>query len=191
MENQTTNNAPVLPLAAQMIPGAPIAAPVPPAPVQAAPEAVPAATPAAEPAPVASNPAPAAASVTPGFAPASAPVAPAQTNVINYGKYKNYTEHDLLVALIKQQKHTSRRTLLVAIPMIIIALVFIVSAVIIVPKVSDLLTTAEVTLDEANSLIEDSADSLDRISNIDVNGFNQAVRDLNNAVTAIKQAFGY
>ena len=75
--------------------------------------------------------------------------------------------------------------------MIIIALVFIVSAVIIVPKVSDLLTTAEVTLDEANSLIEDSADSLDRISNIDVNGFNQAVRDLNNAVTAIKQAFGY
>ena len=191
MENQTTNNAPVLPLAAQTIPGAPIAAPVPPAPVQAAPEAVPAATPAAEPAPVASNPAPAAASVTPGFAPASAPVAPAQTNVINYGKYKNYTEHDLLVALIKQQKHTSRRTLLVAIPMIIIALVFIVSAVIIVPKVSDLLTTAEVTLDEANSLIEDSADSLDRISNIDVNGFNQAVRDLNNAVTAIKQAFGY
>lgn len=169
------------------------------------------------------------AETTPAPAPAPAPaeaaapisdntkaaVSAVAENKIKKGKYTDYTEHDLLVELIAYQKKEAKRSGVIAIAMIAIALVFAACAAIIVPEVVDTLNAAQTTMQEANSLIGEIDTSLDnvnnvigdvdtmledntkaleeaitKISNIDVDGLNSSIQDLNKIVSAMGKLFG-
>ena len=148
-------------------------------------------------------------------APVAASVEKAPENKIKGGKYTDYTEHDLLTELVKLEKKTARRTGIVAVSMAAIALVFVVSAVIVVPQVMSTLTAAETTLENANDLMSGVNDSLDgmnkmisnvdtvltdntaameeaitKIGSIDVEGLNESIDDLNKAVEKMSKLFG-
>ncbi len=175
-----------------------------PAPAEEAPAvAVPAPAPAPDPAPAKSE----------APAPVSAPAKEeAAVNKIKGGKYADYTQHDLLVELIKYEKRDAKRTGLVALSMMVIALVFVVSAIFVVPQVLNTLEQIQTTLSEGTSLAGKAEDSLEamndmiadvdkvlsdntdameeaitKISDIDVDGLNDSISELREATSALNK----
>lgn len=172
-------------------------------------------TPATAPAP---EPAPASAPVAtsaPVAEEAKAAVAAVAENKIKKGKYTEYTEHDLLVELITYQKKEAKRSGVIAFAMVAIALVFAACAAIVVPEIVDTLNVAQTTMEEANSLIGQIDTSLDNVNNvisdvdtmiedntealeeaiskigdIDIDGLNESISDLNKVVSSLGKFFG-
>ncbi|MBR2821780.1 MAG: hypothetical protein IKD91_07900 [Clostridiales bacterium] len=137
----------------------------------------------------------------------------APVNKIKGGKYADYTEHDLLVELIKYEKRDAKRTGIVAVSMAAIAIVFVVSAILVVPQVLNTLSQIQTTLTEATSLVGKAEDSLEvmndmigsvdkvlsdnteameeaitKIGDIDVDGLNDSINDLREVTSALSKA---
>lgn len=137
----------------------------------------------------------------------------APVNKIKGGKYADYTEHDLLVELIKYEKRDAKRTGIVAVSMAAIAIVFVVSAILVVPQVLNTLSQIQTTLTEATSLVGKAEDSLEvmndmigsvdkvlsdnteameeaitKIADIDVDGLNDSINDLREVTSALSKA---
>lgn len=137
----------------------------------------------------------------------------APVNKIKGGKYADYTEHDLLVELIKYEKRDAKRTGIVAVSMAAIAIVFVVSAILVVPQVLNTLSQIQTTLTEATSLVGKAEDSLEvmndmigsvdkvlsdnteameeaitKIGDIDVDGLNGSINDLREVTSALSKA---
>ena len=137
----------------------------------------------------------------------------APVNKIKGGKYADYTEHDLLVELIKYEKRDAKRTGIVAVSMAAIAIVFVVSAILVVPQVLKTLSQIQTTLTEATSLVGKAEDSLEvmndmigsvdkvlsdnteameeaitKIGDIDVDGLNDSINDLREVTSALSKA---
>ena len=136
----------------------------------------------------------------------------APVNKIKGGKYADYTEHDLLVELIKYEKRDAKRTGIVAVSMAAIAIVFVVSAILVVPQVLNTLSQIQTTLSEATSLVGKAEDSLEvmndmigsvdkvlsdnteameeaitKIGDIDVDGLNDSINDLREVTSALSK----
>ena len=99
--------------------------------------------------------------------------------------------------------------------MVAIALVFAACAAIVVPEIVDTLNVAQTTMEEANSLIGQIDTSLDNVNNvisdvdtmiedntealeeaiskigdIDIDGLNESISDLNKVVSSLGKFFG-
>ena len=136
----------------------------------------------------------------------------APVNKIKGGKYADYTEHDLLVELIKYEMRDAKRTGIVAVSMAAIAIVFVVSAILVVPQVLNTLSQIQTTLSEATSLVGKAEDSLEvmndmigsvdkvlsdnteameeaitKIGDIDVDGLNDSINDLRVVTSALSK----
>ena len=121
----------------------------------------------------------------------------APVNKIKGGKYADYTEHDLLVELIKYEKRDAKRTGIVAVSMAAIAIVFVVSAILVVPQVLN--TLAEDSLEVMNDMIgsvdkvlsdntEAMEEAITKIGDIDVDGLNDSINDLREVTSALSKA---
>ena len=126
---------------------------------------------------VAAAPAPAPAPAAP--APAAEPV---QENKIKNGKYADYTDHDLQSELLRYQKKTAKRTTAVAVALGVIALIFAVSAALIVPEVINTLTAVQNSLEEVSTLAGKAEDTLENL-NTSLVGMNKMIDNVDTVLT--------
>ena len=97
------------------------------------------------------------------------------------GKYSDMSEKELLIELIKEQKKASKRSLITAISLVAICLIFGAAVLIIVPKVTSTLNNAYQAIDNINVVVANADKALGSVEK-SLDGIDKMVKNVDKVV---------
>ena len=104
-------------------------------------------------------------------------------------KLEEMTEQELLVKIVKTERHTRTYELIAAVAQLIIVIALIAICVIFIPKVTGMVETTEKTMEDLSTMSMSVTRSFDEIdASIDFDKLNQSIDDLAKVVGPLANA---
>ena len=104
-------------------------------------------------------------------------------------KLEEMTEQELLVKIVKTERHTRTYELIAAVAQLIIVIALIAICVMFIPKVTGMVETTEKTMEDLSTMSTSVTRSFDEIdASIDFDKLNQSIDDLAKVVGPLANA---